>query len=213
MTPLNPQQLALIDNYLKTLNLNYFEERLEFTDHIASYIERELSENPNLCFDEVFQDYTLKHQIEIQRNAKKLRRSAFKHVLLRTLKNLFQPIVFLLSLSLFFIYRQIPLGQWNDSLAPLWLTGAIFIGIVLRIFFLQLKTKKYLTIHHLNSMALYVIFYPLLYKPWVDFMSLDDQILMGIVLWMGIAILFTSFKVSSEYKNRYEKGQRKTSIA
>lgn len=204
MKELNKKQIALIDDYLKTLNLKHYEERLEFTDHIASYIESEFSKNPDVKFYDVLYDYLTEHKTEIQHNGKKFRRSAFKQVLIRTLKNLFHPIVFLLGFVLFFIYRQLPLKQWDGSLGPFWLIGAIGLALVLRLFFENLKHKKYLMIDTLNSIALYVIFYPFLFKPWIDFMSIGDQILMRFIFWMGTAIIFTSLKVSTEYTNRFE---------
>lgn len=129
---------------------------------------------------------------------------ATKCILIRILKNLFHPLVFIFSAGLFFVYRQLPLQQWNESLAPAWIMMNIGLLFALWIFFTNLNYRHYLRIEKLFSTALFGIFTPLLLKPWIDVMSLADQILMAGVFWFGAALVFTSLKVSSEYKARFK---------
>lgn len=203
MQKLNSKQIELIDDYLKTLNLTHYEERLEIIDHIASHIENEFNKNSEAKFYDVFYDYLAEHKVDIRKNSKKVRRLATQRVFKRILKNIFHPLVFFIALAFFFIYRQLPLEPYNDSLAPVWLASAIGSAIALKLFFMHLDYKKHFKIGKLNSIALFVLFYPLLFKPWIDFMSIGDQVLMGGVFWFGTAVVFTSIKVSSDYKRRF----------
>ena len=62
MERLLPKEIRFIENYLKNSGVNYFDVRLELTDHVASELEERLSKADSRGFYEEFKEYMRLHK-------------------------------------------------------------------------------------------------------------------------------------------------------
>ncbi len=75
---LSKENLVFIDTYLLNSNVVHTDVRLELTDHIASAIEQELTENTTTTFYQVFKQYMVENKKTLLGNTKKFANASLK---------------------------------------------------------------------------------------------------------------------------------------
>ena len=75
---LSKENLQFIDTYLENSSVTFIDVRMELTDHVASAIEQELTENPTTTFYQVFKQYMIENKKILLDNTKKFANASFK---------------------------------------------------------------------------------------------------------------------------------------
>ncbi|MFD0795880.1 hypothetical protein ACFQZJ_00290 [Maribacter chungangensis] len=74
---LTREELQFIDTYLINMDIQFIDVRMELLDHIATTLEKEMSDN-NRSFYDAFKDYMVQHKKQLEKDYKKLRKDLQK---------------------------------------------------------------------------------------------------------------------------------------
>lgn len=202
MNHLSEKDIQFISNYLKNSGVEYLDIRLEMTDHIASTLEHELENNPELTFYDVFKNYMIQHKKSLLKNARKYQWTTDLKILKEVKIALFYLPVFLAVFGFAVILAKfITVNLIND------LSFRIPFGIVILsaialpwVLFYRLK------ISFLNRISVYAVLLNYLLHRLIDYSELSHLSLVitySLIIWINLAVMRAAFKMSHYYKNQY----------
>ena len=100
MEKLTPKEIRFIENYLKNSGVNYFDVRLEITDHVASELEERLLQKDSPGFYAEFKEYMRLHKKLLLKSLRRYQWQADKKVLRQVFRNTYRPLNILGTIAL-----------------------------------------------------------------------------------------------------------------
>ncbi len=174
------------------------------TDHVASAIEKDLSEDVNSDFYSAFKKYMVRNKKNLLKNAKKQRWSVDLKVLKEVRNQLFKAPSVLLGLGFTVILSNVNIVQLEENL----LFQLSFLILFLGAYFVPIGFFSKLKISFLNRLSIYAyivnyLFYLLLknVEPSAGWLLISYSLL----VWVNCGIILAAFKLSAFYKKQYSE--------
>ncbi len=204
MEKLSRKNIEFIDRYLKNSGVEFLDIRIEMTDHVASAIEKDLSENVNADFYSAFKKYMVRNKKNLLKNAKRQRWSVDLKVLKEVRIQLFKAPSLLLGVGFSVILGNLNFVQLEENL----LFQLSFLILFLGAYFVPIAFYSKLKISFLNRLSIYAyiinyLFYLLLknVEPSPGWLLMSYSLL----VWVNCGIILAAFKLSAFYKKQYSE--------
>ena len=204
MEKLSRKNIEFIDRYLKKSGVEFLDIRIEMTDHVASAIENDLSENVNADFYSAFKKYMVRNKKNLLKNAKRQRWSVDLKVLKEVRIQLFKAPSLLLGVGFSVILGNVNIVQLEENL----LFQLSFLILFLGAYFVPIAFYSKLKISFLNRLSIYAyivnyLFYLLLkdVEPSFGWLLISYSLL----VWVNCGIILAAFKLSAFYKKQYSE--------
>ena len=201
---LSKENLVFIDTYLLNSNVVHTDVRLELTDHIASAIEQELTENTTTTFYQVFKQYMVENKKILLGNAKKFANASFKKTCSLFLSHFISFKNIVLLVFLFGIQKL--LLQYFPVKELIILFVSFLYVVLMALFFLITKKIKYSSLDTLLNFHLLILnlisfsmaqFYDVL----LNAFGVNTFLIFFSVLISMMAVLF---KLTLDFKKEYK---------
>lgn len=204
MKKLSQENIEFISTYLQKSGVDYFDIRMEMTDHVASEIENRMKKGDRHSFYLIFKEYMQQHKTHLLKNYKGFKRMVFKRVMIQTGHNLFHSkvlafvLLILVGVNIFPVFFS---GYW--SVIHMSFTGILFLFYLLP-YFISDKDKH--SRSHFLLVGL-VVFNYFTFKTLPFEKTTEDPVLWGVVIlcWINAAILKSFFDVKKHYKRHFQK--------
>lgn len=201
---LSPQDIKFIDTYLSNSDINYEDVRIEMIDHVASAIEHQMNNGDNRDFYDIFKDYMVENKRLLEKSGRKVFNGRiFKSVCFKFLKNLYSWQVLLggtlLSLVLFYVYRNLENYNFIKPFVPIILMGALVIYPLI-----VFGKKKYSFLS--NFFILVSVFYYSGYQfiGYINHNSIGFFIYMVLMAFFFVGSLETIIDLVNYYKVKFQ---------
>jgi hypothetical protein len=137
---LSKENLQFIDTYLENSSVTFIDVRMELTDHIASAIEQELTENTNTTFYHVFKQYMIENKKSLLKNYEEQQAKIRDKIFLRFFKGFLAKEVLFFIVLVFLAPFFVTLNLSKDNSMGI----NLFIGLCIGIYYMIAfhKTKK-----------------------------------------------------------------------
>jgi hypothetical protein len=204
---LSKENLQFIDTYLLNSNVVHTDVRLELTDHVASAIEKELTENTNTTFYQVFKQYMVENKTTLLGNTKKFANASLKKTCSLFLRHFISFKNIVLLVFLFGIQKLLlqyfPVKELIISLCYL----SIFLYVVFMLVFSLIRKKiKYSSLDSLLTFQLlinYIFIFPMIQFHDRLLNAFDANTLL-IVFSVLISIMAVLLKLILGFKKEYK---------
>ena len=202
MKKLTSKDIAFIDTYLKKAGVEFLDIRVEMTDHVASAIEQEMEQQPNLTFYSAFKSYMIRYKKSLLKNAKKQKWSIDWKVLLNIKNELFKMPGLLIGGGFLAILSTVNMAQLEENLWFQILVLVVFLTAYLVPVILYSKLK----ISFLVRLSVYAYLINYGFFMMMSHLEISPHwlgLVYGILVWLNTGVLLSAFKMSAHYKKIY----------
>ncbi len=207
------ENILFIDKYLENSDIMYKDIRMEMIDHVASGIERKISEGDNREFYYIFKDYMLENKAKLLDNNKQFIKSSDKKLIKLILKTLitWPCVLTFLVLIIFFKYLNAILeaSVLRSWLSMLPLISFVSLGIVYVVALRFYKLHRFSSLERLGF--IFAISFQLFHFCWnisrLEFMTNFDDvqiILVSLALSILLAMSLVTVKQIKYYQTKFK---------
>lgn len=156
---LTAENIQFIDNYLKNSEVIYYDIRMEMLDHVATAVEQKI-QTENLDFYEAFKSYMAVNKKEILKG-NKLWSVYSKDTILSFLKFSMHPVMILIGLSFYFLYKNIEITNYfseSFTIRNLFFVVMMILAFFQLIYFHLILKQRFFVLEKLGGL-LAIIYY------------------------------------------------------
>ena len=202
MERLLPKEIRFIENYLKNSGVNYFDVRLELTDHVASELEERLSKADSRGFYEEFKEYMRLHKKALLKSLRRYQWQADKKVLRQILRNAWRPLNILGTIALVWLKTLFLPENWTAEffLFPFVITMVAMWAVP----YYLLGKRNFLSLNRLALLFFLFLYLGPLGPGETSLIELNNIWIHGLIILLYLAVIRTSYELIVFYRRNYQ---------
>lgn len=202
MEKLTPKEIRFIENYLKNSGVNYFDVRLEITDHVASELEERLSQKNSPGFYGEFKEYMRLHKKLLLKSLRRYQWQADKKVLRQVFRNTYRPVNILGTIALVWLQTILIPEAWTAEffLFPFVITIVALWAVP----YYLLGKRNFLSLNRLALLFFLFIYFGPLGPGDTGFIELNNIWINSAIILLYLAVIRTSYELIVFYRKNYQ---------